>query len=83
MSIRAFDFRCVAGHVSEHFVEVETRAVQCPECDQLALRQIAAPRAVLEGITGAFPSATDKWARNRESHMAKERRNQESHGTYK
>jgi hypothetical protein len=83
MSVRVFDFRCIAGHISEHFVEAETRAVQCPDCDQLALRQIAAPRAKLEGITGDFPSAADKWTRNRESHLAKERRNQESHGTYK
>jgi len=83
MSIRAFDFRCVAGHVSEHFVEAETRAVQCPDCDQLALRLISAPRAKLEGITGAFPSAAGKWAQNRESHMVKERHNKEEHGTYK
>jgi len=79
--IRVFDFRCAGGHVSEHFVEAGTCAVQCPECNQLALRQVAAPRAKLEGITGAFPSAADKWQRNRESHMNKERRCLENHGT--
>ena len=79
--IRVFDFRCAGGHVSEHFVEAGTCAVQCPECNQLALRQVAAPRAKLEGITGAFPSAADKWERNRESHMKKERRCLENHGT--
>lgn len=81
--IRVFDFRCAQGHVSEHFVEAGTQVVECPQCDQLALRQIATPRVQLEGITGAFPGATDKWARNRESHMRKERKNQENHGSYK
>jgi len=83
MSIRVFDFRCANGHVSEHFEESETRAVQCPRCDQLALRQVAAPRAKLEPFTGAFPSAADKWVRDRESHMARESHNQDEHGTYK
>ena len=81
--ILIFDFRCAGGHVSEHFVEAGTCAVQCPECDQLALRQVAAPRAKLEGITGAFPSAADKWVRDRQSHMAREQHNKETHGTYK
>lgn len=81
MSIRVWDFRCVAGHVSEHFVEKETCAVRCPECDQLALRQVAAPRSKLEPFTGAFPGAADKWVRDREDHMRKERRCLENHGT--
>lgn len=80
--IRVFDFRCTNGHVSEHFVQQET-SVQCPECDQLALRQLAAPRAKLDGCSGHFPSAADKWERNRESHMRRERHNQREHGTYK
>lgn len=82
--IRVFDFRCNAGHVSEHFIGHET-SVQCPEpgCDQLAHRQLAAPRAKLEGITGAFPGAADKWERNRESHMRLQSHNKREHGTYK
>jgi hypothetical protein len=83
MSIRAFDFLCLNGHVSESFEESQTRVVSCPECGQLALRQVASPRAKLEGITGAFPSAADNWERTRESHMARERRNMDKHRTYK
>jgi hypothetical protein len=83
VSIRVFDFRCLNGHVSEQFVGAETRAVQCPECDQLALRQPAAPRSKLEPFTGAFPSAADKWVKLRETKMAQEKRNVENHGTYK
>lgn len=83
MSVRVYDFRCLNGHLTEHFVDAETCAVQCPECDQLALRQPAAPRAKLEPFTGAFPGAADKWARDRASHMARERHNKETHGTYR
>jgi len=81
--IRVYDFRCLNGHVSEHFEEAGTLAVNCPECDQLALRQVAAPRAKLEPFSGAFPGAADKWVRDRKSHMAKEAKNKETHGTYR
>lgn len=79
--IRVFDFRCPAGHVTEHFVEDNIQEVQC-HCECMAERMISAPRVQLEGITGSFPGAADKWERTRESHMAKERKNQESHGSY-
>jgi hypothetical protein len=80
--IRVFDFRCPLGHVTEHFVDASIREVQC-HCECMAERMIATPRVQLEGITGAFPGAADKWERTRESHMAKERKNMEDHGTYK
>jgi hypothetical protein len=57
-------------------------AVQCPECSDLAFRQLAAPRSKLEGITGDFPTAADAWVNRRESHMKKERKDKENHGTY-
>ena len=81
--IRVFDFRCPAGHVSEHFVTDDTRTVSCTECGEIATRQVAAPRFELDGCSGDFPTAADAWERRRESHMAKERRNMENHGTYK
>jgi hypothetical protein len=81
MALRVFDFRCPLGHVTEHFVDAEIEEVQC-HCECVAVRQIAAPRAKLEGITGAFPGAAMAWEKRRESHMAKERKNIEQHGTY-
>lgn len=80
--IRVFDFRCPQGHVTEHFVDDETREVQC-HCECMAERQVAAPRAQLDGCSGDFPGAAMAWEKRRESHMAKERKNQENHGTYK
>lgn len=82
MSIRVFDFRCAAGHVTEHFVDSDTRTVLCPECGETATRQVAAPRSQLEGITGAFPGAAAAWEKRRESHMKKEKKNVENHGSY-
>jgi hypothetical protein len=56
------DFECENGHISEHFVDHSINRVQCPHCDLLATRKLAAPRSKLEGITGAFPTASDRWA---------------------
>jgi hypothetical protein len=56
------DFECGNHHVSEHFVDSSVSSVQCPYCDLLAHRKLAAPRSKLEGITGAFPTAHDRWA---------------------
>lgn len=81
MSIRVFDFRCPLGHVTEHFVESHVVEVAC-HCECRAERQIAAPRIDLDGCSGHFPGAADKWERTRESHMRKERKNVENHGTY-
>lgn len=82
MALRVFDFRCPQGHVTEHFVEADIQEVQC-HCECLAERQVAAPRAQLEGFTGSFPGAADKWEKRRESHMRKEKKNLENHGTYR
>lgn len=80
--IRVFDFRCPEGHVVERFVSDDIRECQC-ECGAMGHRQLATPRAKLEGFTGSFPGAADAWEKRRQSHMAKERKNQENHGTYK
>jgi hypothetical protein len=63
---RIFEFRCVKDHVSEKFVDDEVRSVECPHCHNEASRIISSPRIRLEGITGAFPSAAEKWARKHE-----------------
>lgn len=63
---RIFEFRCVKEHVTEKFVDDEVRTVECPHCHNDASRIISSPRICLEGITGAFPSAADAWARKHE-----------------
>ena len=62
-----FDFCCGGcGELFEKFVDSEYKSVECPECQQAATRLIGMPTVRLEGITGAFPGAHEKWARIRE-----------------
>ena len=83
MGLRLFDFQCDRGHRDEHFVEPEVRTVVCRTCGGVAVRLLSAPRIRLEGLSGDFPTAAAQWEKRRESHMAKERKNKERHGTYK
>jgi hypothetical protein len=82
--IRVFDFRCKYDHVTEHFLDHTPKDgdVQKCECGEWAVKVPATPRAQLDGCSGHFPGAADKWERNREGHMARERKNQENHGSY-
>lgn len=66
MPKRIFEFRCVKGHVTDKFIDDEVLVVECPHCRNDASRIISTPRIALEGITGAFPTAADKWARKHE-----------------
>jgi hypothetical protein len=81
VSTRVFDFLCHNGHRVERFVESDIVEHEC-ECGAMGHRQIATPRVQLEGITGAFPGAADAWERRRASHMAKEAKNMQEHGSY-
>ena len=63
---RIFEFRCAKEHTTEKLVDDEVRSIECPHCRNEASRIISSPRISLEGITGAFPSAFDSWARKHE-----------------
>ena len=61
-----FDFCCGdCGKVFERLVDSEHRTVEC-ECSGTATRLMGMPTVRLEGITGAFPGAAERWARIRE-----------------
>lgn len=75
---RMFEFKCVKDHVTERFVDDEVKVVECPHCHNDASRIISTPRIALEGITGAFPSAADAWARkHEEGHKAAYKKNRD------
>ncbi len=59
------DFVCECGESYERFVDVDCKTIEC-DCGKQARRIIGMPNVSLEGITGAFPGAHDKWARIRE-----------------
>lgn len=63
---RIFEFRCAKDHLTEKLVDDEVRSIECPHCRNEASRIISSPRISLEGITGAFPSAHNAWARKHE-----------------
>ena len=61
------DFLCgTCGQVSEKLVDSDYKTIECPECHGDAIEQMSMPTVRLEGITGAFPGAHEKWARIRE-----------------
>jgi len=61
------DFLCSdCGTVTEKLVNTDIRTIKCNECGGDAVEQLSMPTVRLEGITGAFPGAADRWARIRE-----------------
>jgi hypothetical protein len=63
---RIYEFRCFEGHVTERYADERLLAIKCDTCSKEANRILSAPRIKLEGITGAFPSAADRWANTHE-----------------
>jgi hypothetical protein len=74
--MKVFDFRCEEGHVKEAFVRTgeEDQIRPCAECGSNSSRIISAPTVVLDPISGAFPGATMKWARDRQQKIKQERK---------
>ena len=63
---RLYDYKCSDGHVSEHYVYDDVREVDCPVCGAAAKRIITPINFHLDGTSGHFPTATDKWIRDHE-----------------
>lgn len=60
------DFHCEScGKTQERFIDTSISTIEC-DCGAIATRIIGMPTISLEGITGAFPGAHDRWARIRE-----------------
>lgn len=59
------DFNCAVCGSFERYVESDTKIVDC-DCGAFAARQLSMPTVKLEGLTGDFPGAHEKWARIRE-----------------
>ncbi len=71
---RMFDFLCDDNHVTERLVDDSVRTVTCSECGKEAIRLVSSPQVKLEGFTGAFPDAYDKWARVRAEKLKQEQK---------
>ena len=74
MSRRIYDFQCPDGHKAEAFVDSEVRSLPCFQCGLFAERIVSPVRSMLDPISGDFPGATMKWAKNRQETIKRERR---------
>jgi hypothetical protein len=68
------DFKCRNDHVTEALREDSVTAIVCSHCGMNAVKVLAAPRSNLEGFTGAFPDAYDRWARVRADRLKVEQK---------
>lgn len=73
MTRRIFEFVCADGHVSEHFIDEEVRESDCKTCGKEASRMVSAVQCSLDPISGHWPGATMKWAKNRQDQIKRER----------
>ena len=71
---RMFDFFCDNGHVTERLVDDSVGSITCPECGKDAVKAVSAPTIKLEGFTGAFPDAYDRWTRVRAEKLKQEQK---------
>lgn len=59
---KIFDVKCPQGHRTEVFGNLED-TFRCGECGEDAKRVITPIRFKLDGTSGHFPTAADKWAK--------------------
>jgi hypothetical protein len=69
-----YEFMCADWHVTEHLIDDSQRTALCKECGANAIRILSTPRIKLEGITGAFPGAADKWVKDRAEKLKQEQK---------
>jgi hypothetical protein len=70
---RMYDFVCENGHRIERYCNYELQSVPC-ECGGIANRIISAPSINLEGWSGSFPGAANKFDRKHLEKLAAERK---------
>lgn len=61
-----YDFKCTScANIKEHIVRIKDRGntKECPDCGGTSEYQIGTPQIKLEGISGDFPTAHDRWAK--------------------
>lgn len=68
-----YRYNCIEHGEFEAFNTIAKRDnMACPKCGKDTQYMVAAPRVKLEGITGHFPTAADKWANLHEKEAKRE-----------
>ena len=78
MTRRIFEFICPDQHVTERFIDEEVRETDCSSCDKTASRMVSAVQCTLDPVSGDWPGATMKWAKNRQDQIKRERSKENS-----
>ena len=74
MARRLYEFKCENSHITESFVDETVKEIQCGECDEKATRIISPTGIYLEPFSGLYPSASDRWERNRAEKLRLEKK---------
>ena len=74
---RIFDFLCANGHVTEALIDDTLYETQCKQCSELSIRQISSPQFKLDGCSGDYPSASDRWVKVRAEKLRQEKKQAE------
>ena len=53
------NFKCGNSHITERLIDSNELTIVCPECNEIALKMLSAPRS-FGNTTGRSPSATYK-----------------------
>lgn len=71
-----YEYLCECGEVSTDLRKVSDRCedMVCSACGGKAHFIISTPQIKLDGISGDFPTASDRWAKLRESRVKAERK---------
>jgi hypothetical protein len=81
-----FDFQCVNGHVSEHFVSSGTDSVDCPNCGDPARKvYLVAPRLDWYGMAcqpNAGPEFEARFAKMHDRETRRQEKILKEHGDY-
>ena len=80
MARRIYDFKCEKNHQMESFVDEAIKEISCGVCGEIATRIISPTTIYLDPISGQYPSATAKWARQRAEKLAVEKKKKANHG---
>ena len=64
---RMFEFVCASGHHMDKLTDYESKSVPC-DCGETAHRVLSTPAIKLEGWSGSFPGAANRFEK---SHLNK------------
>ena len=70
---RIYEYACENGHRKDALTDYETVSVPC-ECGKAAFRALSAPAIKLEGWSGSFPGAANKFDRRHQDKLKAEQK---------